>query len=71
MFEELSEKLDTVLGRFRKRGLLTEPMIREATGVVPGLALSAAGALALLALLFVAPRCWRLAEVPASSAPGR
>src|SRR5690348_11550797 len=29
MFEELSEKLDTVLGRFRKRGLLTEPMIRE------------------------------------------
>lgn len=29
MFEELSEKLDTVLGRFRARGLLTEPMIRE------------------------------------------
>ncbi|MGH7503258.1 MAG: signal recognition particle protein [Longimicrobiales bacterium] len=29
MFEELSEKLDTVLGRFRQRGVLTEPMIRE------------------------------------------
>lgn len=29
MFEELSEKLDAVLGRFRSRGLLTEPMIRE------------------------------------------
>ncbi len=29
MFEELSEKLDTVLGRFRSRGLLTETMIRE------------------------------------------
>jgi signal recognition particle subunit SRP54 len=29
MFEELSEKLDTVLSRFRQRGLLTEPMIRE------------------------------------------
>lgn len=29
MFEELSEKLDGVLGRFRQRGLLTEPMIRE------------------------------------------
>ena len=29
MFEELSEKLDAVLGRFRARGLLTEPMIRE------------------------------------------
>jgi signal recognition particle subunit SRP54 len=29
MFEELSEKLDTVLGRFRKRGLLTESMIQE------------------------------------------
>ena len=29
MFEELSEKLDGVLGRFRSRGLLTEPMIRE------------------------------------------
>ena len=29
MFEELSEKLDSVLGRFRARGLLTEPMIRE------------------------------------------
>jgi signal recognition particle subunit SRP54 len=29
MFEELSERLDTVFGRFRQRGLLTEPMIRE------------------------------------------
>jgi signal recognition particle subunit SRP54 len=29
MFEELSEKLDAVLGRFRSRGLLTETMIRE------------------------------------------
>ncbi|MGQ0562219.1 MAG: signal recognition particle protein [Gemmatimonadota bacterium] len=29
MFEELSEKLDAVLGRFRSRGLLTEPLIRE------------------------------------------
>jgi signal recognition particle subunit SRP54 len=29
MFEELSEKLDTVFGKFRQRGLLTEPMIRE------------------------------------------
>lgn len=29
MFEELSEKLDTVLGRFRSRGLLTEDMVRE------------------------------------------
>lgn len=29
MFEELSEKLDGVLGRFRQRGVLTEPMIRE------------------------------------------
>ncbi|MEN8375635.1 MAG: signal recognition particle protein [Gemmatimonadota bacterium] len=29
MFEELSEKLDGVLGRFRQRGLLTEPTIRE------------------------------------------
>ena len=29
MFEELSEKLDSVLGRFRSRGLLTESMIRE------------------------------------------
>lgn len=29
MFDELSEKLDAVLGRFRARGLLTEPMIRE------------------------------------------
>ncbi|MDH3223870.1 MAG: signal recognition particle receptor subunit alpha, partial [Gemmatimonadota bacterium] len=29
MFEDLSTKLDSVLGRFRQRGLLTEPMIRE------------------------------------------
>src|SRR5262245_706528 len=29
MFEELSEKLDGVLGRFRQRGLLTEDQIRE------------------------------------------
>ncbi len=29
MFEDLSEKLDGVLGRFKQRGLLTEPMIRE------------------------------------------
>ncbi|MGH7482426.1 MAG: signal recognition particle protein [Longimicrobiales bacterium] len=29
MFEELSEKLDGVLSRFRQRGLLTEPMIHD------------------------------------------
>jgi signal recognition particle subunit SRP54 len=29
MFEELSEKLDGVLGRFRQRGLLTDDMVRE------------------------------------------
>ena len=29
MFEELSEKLDQTFARFRQRGLLTEPMIRE------------------------------------------
>jgi signal recognition particle subunit SRP54 len=29
LFEELSEKLDGVLGRFRQRGVLTEPMIQE------------------------------------------
>jgi signal recognition particle subunit SRP54 len=29
MFEELSEKLEGVLGRFRQRGLLTEDMVRE------------------------------------------
>src|SRR5262245_14575620 len=29
MFEELSEKLDGVLGRFRQRGLLTDEMVRE------------------------------------------
>ena len=29
MFEDLSRKLDGVLGRFRQRGVLTEPMIRD------------------------------------------
>ena len=29
MFDQLSEKLDGVLGTFRSRGVLTEPMIRE------------------------------------------
>lgn len=29
MFDELSEKLDSVLGRFRERGVLTEPMIKD------------------------------------------
>src|SRR5512143_4154978 len=29
MFEELSEKLDGVLGRLRSRGLLTEEQVRE------------------------------------------
>src|SRR6185295_13777399 len=29
MFEELSEKLDGVLGTLRQRGVLTEPMIRD------------------------------------------
>ena len=29
MFEELSEKLDGVLSRFKQRGLLTQPMIHE------------------------------------------
>jgi signal recognition particle subunit SRP54 len=29
MFDELTEKLDGVLGRFRQRGLLTEPLIDE------------------------------------------
>ena len=29
MFEELSEKLDGVLGRWRQRGLLTEAQVRE------------------------------------------
>jgi signal recognition particle subunit SRP54 len=29
MFDELSEKLDGVLSRFKQRGLLTEPMIRD------------------------------------------
>ena len=29
MFDELSQKLDSVLGRFRQRGVLTEPTIRD------------------------------------------
>ncbi len=29
MFEDLSRRLDGVLGRFRQRGVLTEPMIRD------------------------------------------
>jgi len=29
MFEELSDKLSEVLGRFKERGVLTEPMIRD------------------------------------------
>ncbi|HEX9886927.1 MAG TPA: signal recognition particle protein [Longimicrobiales bacterium] len=29
MFDELSQKLDRVLGKFRQRGVLTEPMIRD------------------------------------------
>ncbi len=29
MFDELSEKLDSALGRFRQRGVLTEPMIKD------------------------------------------
>jgi len=29
VFEDLSSKLDSVLGRFRQRGILTEPMIRD------------------------------------------
>lgn len=29
MFDELAEKLDGVLGRFRQRGVLTEPMIKD------------------------------------------
>jgi signal recognition particle subunit SRP54 len=29
MFEELSEKLDAVLGRFKQRGVLTEPMVKD------------------------------------------
>ena len=29
MFEELGNKLDAVLGKFRQRGVLTEPMIKE------------------------------------------
>ncbi len=30
MFQELSDKLDAILGRYKQRGLLTEPMLREA-----------------------------------------
>ncbi len=29
MFDELSEKLDAALGKFRQRGVLTEPMVKE------------------------------------------
>ncbi|HSM05148.1 MAG TPA: signal recognition particle protein [Longimicrobiales bacterium] len=29
MFDELSSKLDTVLGKFRQRGVLTEPMVKD------------------------------------------
>ncbi len=29
MFDDLSKKLDGVLGKFRQRGLLTEPMVRD------------------------------------------
>ena len=29
MFDDLSKKLDSVLGKFRQRGLLTEPMVRD------------------------------------------
>ncbi|MFH1762561.1 MAG: signal recognition particle receptor subunit alpha, partial [Gemmatimonadota bacterium] len=29
MFDDLSKKLDGVLAKFRQRGLLTEPMVRE------------------------------------------
>jgi len=29
MFDDLSRKLDVVLGKFRQRGLLTEPMVRD------------------------------------------
>jgi len=29
MFDDLSRKLDGVLGKFRQRGLLTEPMVRD------------------------------------------
>ena len=29
MFDELGNKLDKVLGKFRQRGLITEPMIRD------------------------------------------
>jgi len=29
LFDDLSQKLDKVLGRFRQRGVLTEPMMRE------------------------------------------
>jgi hypothetical protein len=29
MFDELGNKLDSVLGKFRQRGVITEPMIRD------------------------------------------
>ena len=29
MFDELGNKLDRVLGKFRQRGVITEPMIRD------------------------------------------
>ena len=29
MFDELGKKLDGVLGKFRQRGVLTEPMIKD------------------------------------------
>ena len=34
MFDDLSKKLDGVLAKFRQRGLLTEPMVREGLRVV-------------------------------------
>ncbi len=29
MFDELGNKLDSVLGKFRQRGVITEPMVRD------------------------------------------
>ena len=29
MFDELGKKLDSALGKFRQRGILTEPMIKD------------------------------------------
>jgi signal recognition particle subunit SRP54 len=34
MFDELSDKLDSVLGKLRQRGVLTEPMVRDGLGEV-------------------------------------